>query len=190
VLPGYGAGDGSTAVLRAYLRWLGYRPRGWGLGRNHGGVRTLLPQILTALDRTVDEMGGPVALIGWSMGGYLAREVARDRPDAVRQVITLGSPVVGGPKYTVTARRYQRRGYDLDEIEAQVKERTATPLQVPVLAIYSKSDAVVAWQACIDHDHALTHHVEVRSTHLGLGFSPRVYRLLARGLSSAGRSLS
>ena len=88
----------------------------------------------------------------------------------------------------MTARRYRRRGYDLDEIEAQVKARTATPLQVPVLAIYSKSDAVVAWRACIDHDHARTRHVEVRSTHLGLGFSPRVYRLVARGLSSGEAS--
>jgi pimeloyl-ACP methyl ester carboxylesterase len=91
-----------------------------------------------------------VRLIGWSLGGYLAREAARDCPDLVHQVITLRSPVVGGPKYTLVAEAYRRRGIDLDEVEAQVEARNSVPLRTPVVAIYSRNDAVVEWEACID----------------------------------------
>ena len=183
VLPGFGTADGATAVLRAALRALGYDARGWGLGRNHGRVPRLLPRLVERVEASAEETGGPIALVGWSLGGYLAREVARERPDAVRLVITLGSPVVGGPKYTVTARRYTARGYDLDEIESQVEERAAMPLKVPVTAVYSKHDGVVSWQACIDRREACVEHVEVCSTHLGLGFSPDVLTIIVRRLA-------
>jgi len=124
--------------------------------------------------------GRGVRLVGWSLGGYLAREAARERPDAVERVITLGSPTVGGPKYTAVAEVYRRSGYDLDAIEAAVEARNRVPLQVPVTAIYSRSDAVVAWEACIDRVNPQVEHVEVHTTHLGLGFAPDVYRIIAQ----------
>jgi pimeloyl-ACP methyl ester carboxylesterase len=184
VLPGYGAGDVSTLLLRNYLRFLGYDARGWALGRNTGNVRGLLPRILDALDATAREAGAPVRMVGWSLGGYLAREAARERPDLVQQVITLGSPVIGGPKYTLAAESYRRRGLDLDEVERQVAARNAVPLRTPVVAIYSRADAVVAWEACIDEHCADVEHVEVSTTHLGLGFSPEVFVIIARRLKS------
>ncbi|HSQ12460.1 MAG TPA: alpha/beta hydrolase [Candidatus Deferrimicrobium sp.] len=98
VLPGYGAGDGSTMILKGYLRLLSYRARGWGLGRNHGPVGESLPRLLRRLGNLSRRSKQKVAIIGWSFGGYLARELARERPDLVRLVITLGTPVVGGPK--------------------------------------------------------------------------------------------
>jgi pimeloyl-ACP methyl ester carboxylesterase len=183
VLPGYGAGDASTAVLRAYLRSLGYRPQGWGLGRNHGEVPDLLPRVVERLEALAREEGGAIRLIGWSLGGYLAREAARERPRAAHQVITLGSPVVGGPKYTVVAGAYRRRGIDLDAIEAEVVARNRQPLETPVTAVYSRSDGVVAWQACIDHHSKNVEHVEVETTHLGLGFSPGVFQIIAERLA-------
>jgi pimeloyl-ACP methyl ester carboxylesterase len=187
ILPGYGAGDGSTAILKIYLQLLGYRVRGWGLGRNHGAVAELLPRILKRLasfSRRSDHQ--PVAIIGWSLGGYLARELARERPDLVRQVITLGTPVVGGPKYTVVAESYRKRGIDIDAIAAEVEWRSnAAPLEVPVLAIYSRADAVVAWQACIDRQTRTVEHVEVSTTHLGFGFSADVYKVIAGALAAA-----
>jgi esterase/lipase len=188
VLPGYGAGDASTSILRTYLRLLGYRARGWGLGRNRGDVEALLPRVADRVDRISRSEGGPVALIGWSLGGVLAREAARECPRAVRQVITLGSPVVGGPKYTAVAEVYRRRGVDLDEIEARVAERNREPLQSPVTAIYSRSDGVVAWRACIDPYPNDVEHVEVETSHLGLGFSTEVYEIIARHLSSRRKS--
>lgn len=181
VLPGYGAGDASTAVLRSTLRWLGYRASGWGLGRNTGAVPELMPRVLRRVEAAA--AGGPVGLVGWSLGGYLAREAARDRPDLVRRVVTLGSPVVGGPKYTAVAEMYRRRGVDLDAVEAEVEARSARALTTPVTAIYSRSDGVVAWRACIDHHSPNVDHVEVATTHLGLGFSADVVAAIAHGLA-------
>jgi len=186
VLPGYGANDASTAMLRAYVRYLGYAPHGWGLGRNNGQVPELLEPVIERIAALARNAGRPVELIGWSLGGYIAREAAREQPESVHQVITLGSPVVGGPKYTAVARTYRRRGFDLDAIEAEVAARYERPLSRPVTAIYSRTDSVVAWQACIDHQSPRVDHLEVETTHLGLGFSPEVYRIIARRLAREG----
>jgi len=180
ILPGYGAGDGSTAMLKVYLRLLGYRARGWGLGRNIGAVTELLPRVLKRLGSFSRRANQKVTIIGWSFGGYLARELARERPDLVRQVITLGTPVIGGPKYTVVAASYRKRGIDIEAIAAEVELRNQLAvLEIPVVAIYSRTDAVVAWEACIDRETPNVEHVEVKSTHFGFGFSPEVYKIIA-----------
>jgi pimeloyl-ACP methyl ester carboxylesterase len=186
VLPGYSASDASTFLLRSYLRLLGYSVFGWGLGRNTGDVPALIPRVAQSVATLANQTGQRVRLIGWSLGGYLAREAARERPRAVERVVTLGSPVVGGPKYTVVGRYYARQGYDLDEIEAEVAKRDRTPLEIPVTAVYSRADGVVAWRACIDSTNAGVEHVEVTTTHLGLGFSPEVYRIVAERLAVRG----
>jgi len=183
VLPGYGAGDGSTAILKTYLRLLGYRVSGWHLGRSSGNVPDLLPRVLRRILYMSRKSQQPVRVIGWSFGGYLAREAARERPEAIHQVITLGTPVVGGPKYTVAARAFHRRGVDLDAMAAEIESRNKILLQTPVTAIYSRADAFVAWQACIDRNGANVEHVEVRTTHMGLGFSPVVYKIIAQRLA-------
>lgn len=183
VLPGYGGSDASTFVLVQYLRFLGYEARGWKLGRNHGRVQKLVPRVMRRLEQIAQKSKQPVRFVGWSLGGYIAREVARERPDLVDQVITLGTPVVGGPKYTMVAEAYRRQGVDLDEVEAAVAARYDNPLKVPVTAIYSRSDQVVAWQACIDHHSPSVDHIEVKTTHFGLGFAPEVYRIIADRLA-------
>ena len=183
ILPGYGAGEGSTAILRSYLRWMGYQVRGWGLGRNNGDVAELLPRILKRLISLSHKTGQDVRLIGWSLGGYLAREVARERPDLVHQIITLGTPVIGGPKYTVVARAYRRRGLDINALAAEVESRNQICLHTRVTAIYSRADAIVAWEACIDRDAINIEHVEVAASHLGFGFSPEVYKIIAQRLA-------
>jgi pimeloyl-ACP methyl ester carboxylesterase len=125
-----------------------------------------------------------VRLVGWSLGGALAREVAREQPQWVERVVTLGTPVVGGPKYTTVGALYRRRGVDVDAIEREAAARDAAlPIRVPVHAIYSRRDGVVAWQACIDRTSPDVEHVEVASTHTGLGFDARVYALIAERLA-------
>ena len=183
LLPGYGAGDGSTVILKSYLRLLGYKVRGWGLGRNSGDVPDLLPRVLKRISSFSRRTQQEVRLIGWSLGGYLAREAARERPDLIHRVITLGTPVVGGPKYTVVARRFHRRGIDIAAIEAEIELRNQISLRTPVTAIYSRADAVVAWEACIDHNGTDVEHVEVRTTHFGFGFSAEVYKIIAQRLA-------
>ena len=190
VVPGYGAGDGSTMVLKGYLRLLGYRARGWGLGKNHGAASDSLPRLLRRLGNLSRRSKQKVAIIGWSFGGYLARELARERPELVRLVITLGTPVVGGPKYTAAAKSYRKRGIDIEAIAAEVEQRNRIAnLEVPVVAFYSREDGLVAWQACIDRQTPDIEHVEVSTTHLGFGFSPEVFKIIAQQLAKvAGQS--
>lgn len=184
LFPAHGMGDGSTVILKAYLRLIGYRARGLGLGRNMGAIADLLPRVLKRLASFARRSNQKVTLIGWSFGGYIAREIARERPDLVRQVITLGTPVIGGPKYTAVAEMYRRRGMDIEAIAAEVEWRNQVALlEMPVVAIYSRADAVVAWEACIDRETPHVEHVEVRTTHLGFGFSPEVYKIIARKLA-------
>ena len=185
-LPGYTASDSSTRSLRRFFRRLGYDARGWGLGRNTGNVAKHAPQVATMVAGLHAAGGRRVSLVGWSMGGVVAREVALLHPDKVRRVITMGSPITGGPKYTAFADQLASGGVNLDAIEAHIhrQQRASPPLRVPVTAIFSRRDGVVAWQACIDQINPAVEHVEVESSHLGLGFDPEVYRLIARRLAA------
>jgi pimeloyl-ACP methyl ester carboxylesterase len=180
LLPGFGAGDRSMRVLGSYLRGCGHDVHDWGLGRNTGRA----PELLTAMDvrlQTLHQQARRrVVLVGWSLGGYLARELARNQPLAVRKVITMGSPVIGGPRFTAVAAWYKTRGYDLVSMEREIAQRYDVPLKVPVAAVYSKRDGVVAWQACIDHWSPQVRHIEVSETHLGLGFAPQVMSIVAQ----------
>jgi len=185
VLPGFGADDRSTWPLRQFLKRLEHDAQGWQLGLNRGQVPDAIEIVGTRVAETAQRLGRPVSLVGWSLGGYIAREVARDHPGSVRRVVTFGSPVIGGPKYTTVGGLISRQGWDLEEVAAIVEERKQRPLRVPVTAIFSRRDGVVAWQACIDPEgDAPIEHVEVAATHLGLGFSAEVYRLVARALSA------
>lgn len=184
LFPGYSGDDASTLALRLVLRSLGHDARGWGIGRNVGDVPTRIEQVAELVARKADALGEPVSLVGWSLGGYLAREAAREQPEAVRRVVTLGSPIAGGPKYTQLASLYRLQGMDLDEIETEVARREAVPLRVPVTALYSRLDGVVHWRACFDDREAVTENVEVRTTHLGFGFSTEVFGIVADRLAA------
>jgi pimeloyl-ACP methyl ester carboxylesterase len=184
VLPGFGAGDRSTVALRLFLNALGYRAEGWGMGINRGNVEALMPKVASRVAARSAAAGEPIHLLGWSLGGVLARESARDLPECVRSVITLGTPVVGGPRYTAAARFYAAKGFDFDTIERQIADRQQVPIRVPVTSFYSKSDGIVAWRAAIDPSDNPVQHIEVTDSHLGMGFSNRVYRLVAERLAA------
>lgn len=179
LLPGFGASPRSMRVMEGALRRAGHRARDWGLGINTGEVKKLRAGLADVVDSELAAHGEPVVLVGWSLGGYIAREYAREHPAQVRKVVTLGSPVVGGPRYTATARWYRSQGHDLDEVERMIAARYATPLKVPVTAIYSRRDGIVAWRACIDEWSPNVRHVEVGETHLGLVFAPKVIAMVA-----------
>ncbi|MEM9385682.1 MAG: alpha/beta fold hydrolase [Pseudomonadota bacterium] len=201
-VPGFGADDRFLAPLRHYLHRHGYDAIGWGLGRNlagvdmrhaledisnawpieprepyrgEGGVPYLCERFIETLREQHATHGRPLTLVGWSLGGYIAREAARDLPQIVEQVITLGAPTVGGPKYTMAASFFTRRGMDLDWIEAVVERRERQPIQQPITAIYSRSDGIVQWQASLDGHSPNVRHVQIASAHLGLIFNPRVW---------------
>ncbi len=183
LFPGFRAGDASTAALRRYLSGLGYDARGWGLGRNTGRVPALLGRATAAAARDAAASGQRLHLIGWSLGGVIARELARDRPDLVAQVITFGSPIVGGPRYTALAHMFGPER--IAAIEAGIRDRSATPITVPVTAIHSRRDGIAGWTACIDDLTPGAENLEVRSTHIGMGIDPDVWEIIAQRLAAA-----
>lgn len=182
-IPGWRAPESSMAPLRAYLRRLGHDARTWGLGTNMGDPRGDAERMTESIRRLAIETARPVAMVGWSLGGVIAREVAREIPEHVEQVITFGTPIVGGPVHTVAARSYSQE--DRDEIERVVAEVNAgSSIDVPLTVIFSRRDGIVAWEASIDDWSPRARHVEVKSTHLGLGIDPDVWLLVAEALAS------
>lgn len=151
--------------------------------RGEGGVPYLCDLATKKISQRASELDNQVILLGWSLGGYIAREVARDLPNQVAHVITLGAPVIGGPKYTAAARYFNKKGFDLDWIESESRKRDQKPIQQVITAIYSKSDAIVDWRAMIDKVNPNVLHICVNSAHLGMGFSPNVWDLILRALA-------
>ena len=188
VFPGMGVGDWSTRTLRRYLRRHGFDARGWGLGRNPPDAAATLGRLLPRLEALVVATGAPVAIVGWSLGGILARELARLRPDLVRRVVTLGSPVVGGLRHTAIAGFYRLQGWDLEEVDRLVTDANRTPLRVPVTAIWSRRDGIVAWQACVDDVTDGAENLEAASCHWALGLDPEVLAALPQRLRAISSS--
>ncbi len=167
-------------LIRRWLGWLGYDARPWGLGTNVGKPERDVETLVTRLQETHVER--QVALVGWSLGGLVAREVARALPERVSRVITYGTPVIGGPTYTLGASAYGPE--QCERIEALATRLDAeNPIQVPITAIYTRRDGVVDWRACIDRSSPDVEHVEVRATHLSLGIDPDVWWAIATALA-------
>lgn len=150
--------------------------------KGEGGVPYLCDQATAQVRRRAKELNSKVILIGWSLGGYLAREVARDLPTEVAQVITMGAPVIGGPKYTTASTLFKARGFDLDWIERESEKRLARPIEQPITAILSHSDAVVDWRAAVDKTNPNVEHIKVNAPHLGMGFRRQIWRLVVHAL--------
>jgi pimeloyl-ACP methyl ester carboxylesterase len=182
VFPGFGAGDPSTLALRRYLLSRGYDARGWGLGRNTGDAHVLTERALERLAAFAAADGRRVHLLGWSLGGLIAREAARERPDLVTQVVTFGTPVVGGPRHTSLARWYDEGR--IAEIERTIAVRDTVPIRVPLTAIHSRRDGVVHWRACLDTVTEGAENLEVGSTHLGMGIDPDVWEIVLDRLAA------
>jgi pimeloyl-ACP methyl ester carboxylesterase len=177
VLPGFTAGDASTVPLRLALRSHGYWVHGWRLGRNVGPTERIVSGMRERLDELADRHGRTVTLVGWSLGGIYARLLARERPDAVRQVISLGSPyrMVEGDRSAVqgTWKRYEHL-HVADLGLTNLHEHHRPPLQVPATSIYSRTDGVASWHTCIDEVRPRAENIEVRGSHVGLGVNPAV----------------
>ena len=181
-LPGWRAPEHSTAPIRTFLGRLGHNARSWGMGVNGGDVEATGEAFLDHLEHRVEQSGRSANLVGWSLGGVVARECARRRPDLVHRVVTFGSPAIGGPTHTVGSSTYGPQ--ECARIHALQDELDRTdPIRVPITAIYSRNDGVVNWRACIDRYSQQVDHVEVRSSHVGLGIDPDVWRAAAMALA-------
>src|SRR6185369_1913287 len=173
VFPGMGASDITTLPLRRYLRRLGYLTQAWGQGLNFGPRPGVIVRAADDLRRLADAHSQPVSLVGWSLGGIYARELAKMHPEQTRCVVTLGTPFSGHPKSTNVWRIYEllaRSKVGDPVVMAQIR----TPPPVPTTSIYSRSDGVVAWRSCINAPGPLTENIEVPASHLGMGANPLV----------------
>lgn len=186
VLPGLGTNDLSTVVLRQFLKDLGYTPYGWKLGINRGYKPHYEEKLLVNARKLYLRHHKPVKLIGWSMGGIYARELAKMDHTAVSQVITMGSPFSGGKTQKTNVNTLYRilNGQKIRNTHDSRALYLPQAPPVPSTAIYSKTDGVVSWQYCIEYgEDEHLESIEVKGSHLGLGFNSMVYMILADRLA-------
>ncbi len=183
VFPGLSASDASTVPLRRYLGSLGHDTEGWNQGFNFGPRAGVLERAKRDVRQACEATGRKVSLVGWSLGGVYARELAKELPECVRCVITLGTPFSGHPKSTNAWRLYElTSGRDIDREHAQFDLPQAPP--VPTSSIYSRTDGVVAWQGSIQrHDHPAVENIEVVASHFGIGLNPSAWFAVADRLA-------
>jgi pimeloyl-ACP methyl ester carboxylesterase len=183
VIPAFLVGDGSTRPLRGVLARCGVRPQGWGLGINWGPT----PRLLAGLRRRLGEIrqqegGAPVALVGISMGGLLARDLAHDRPGDVACVVTLASPFrlptasSIEPLLRLAARRWA------PELRPG---RLGLAPPVPTTAVYTRQDGIVAWRSCVPERDGACAAIEVGGAHATICRNPEAQRAVVRALASA-----
>lgn len=173
VLPGFLASDRTTLGLQRALAAAGYRVTGWGMGLNRGARADSIERIVGRLEAYA--AGTPVLLVGWSLGGLFAREVAKARPDLVARVVTLGSPFSGDLRANNVWRLYELvAGHSLDTLPIEADLAAKPP--VPTLAIWSRRDGVVAPLSARGREGESDRQVELDSTHMGFATSARSFR--------------
>jgi hypothetical protein len=181
VYPGLGGGALTTTHLRHQLRDSGFTPYDWGLGVNtgpEGHLDAWMPSLVARVHELQALHGKKVSLVGWSLGGVYAREVAKLCPQAVRQVVTLGTPfgAMGDANHAGTI--YRLFGGDTSQLTPELQARLRERPPVPTTSVYSKSDGVVCWQGCLQAEGDRVQNVEVNASHLGMGTHPEVLRIV------------
>ena len=185
LVPGYMTSELSMRPLKLFLNKIGHNAHDWELGRNRGNVRQDVERVSLILSELYEHYEQPVSLVGWSLGGVISRELARLHPEKVKQVITMGTPISGGPKYTFFGNNFKRNdNLDIDQIEREIHERNLLGITQPITSIYSKSDGIVGWKASLDRYNPQADNIEVFSSHLGLGINGKVWRIIADKLAS------
>ena len=183
VLPGLLADDASTRALRGFLNTHGYRAHGWKQGRNYGLRGGLEDQMRARLEELFERHGRRrISLVGWSLGGLYARALAKGAPDRVRCVISLGSPFAGSPRSTNAWRAYEwANGSKVADKLLPAGLAEVPP--VPTTSIFSRTDGICAWQACLNAEGPLLENIEIDGSHCGLGHHPAVVYAIADRLA-------
>ncbi len=187
LLPGLFNSDRSMAIMARYLRALGHDPHGWGLGRNFGqrSIGADGDALFARIDALAQAKGRPVALVGVSMGGIMARLAAHRRPGLVEQVVTVASPYAGPARSTRVWRVYEWiSGESVDDPAVlALAEEVRRPLPVPATAIWSASDGLVNGHGCHVPGEPGCRAIEVTSSHYGVQTRLTVLRAVAAALA-------
>jgi dienelactone hydrolase len=185
-LPGFLASDLSMAPMRRYLRELGYDSHAWEMGRNIGGVSRMRAALRDRLAEVHAATGRKVSIVGWSLGGVYARDLALRAPDMVRSVVTLGSPFANDIRATNATRLYEALSGEGVEDDPELRKAIAGDLPVPVTSIYSRTDGIVNWHTCLLRPSDTAENIEVHlASHVGLGVNPAALWAVADRLSQA-----
>jgi pimeloyl-ACP methyl ester carboxylesterase len=182
VVPSFLRGDGHTASLRRFLRGCGYAVYGWGLGTNLGPTATALDGVERLFNEIHARHGRKVTLIGHSLGGVIARELAKQKPEQVRQLILLASPIrlpTASPLEPVY--KMLSRWHRIDA--AASIDQLNTPPAVPVTALYTKRDGIVAWESCIEFEGGERESIAIRSPHGTMVRNAAAWRIIAERLA-------
>src|SRR5712675_1054994 len=169
-LPGFLASDLSMAPMRRYLKELGYETYAWKMGRNVGGVSRMRAALRDRLAEIHTATGRKVSIVGWSLGGIYARDLALRAPEMVRYVVTLGSPFANDVRATNATRLYEALSGEAVDNDPELRKAIAGDLPVPTSSIYSRSDGIVNWRTCLLHPSDTAENIEVHlASHIGLG---------------------
>lgn len=183
VIPGFGAGDITTVLLRRYLSKQGYKACGWGLGVNQGTSPKIKEQLQTKIKQLHQQTGQKVSIIGWSLGGVFARELGRHQQEDIHSVITLGTPFTGNPYGNhLFQLSLALSGKTFTQKDAEAFDRRAEPPPVKTIAIHSRMDGVVSWQCSLEKETDHTRNISVATSHFGYPFNPKVFAVLAEAL--------
>jgi len=187
IFPGLASDQNSTAPLKDFCSRLGYTTYDWGLGINtgpKGDVDAWIGSLASHVRDLTSAHEEQISLIGWSLGGICAREVAKKLQGRVRQVITLGTPFRGTAEQNDLTWIHGPAGGHRPEVNKELMVRLSRAPNVPTISIFSRSDGVVDWQACThDGKQEGTEDIEVDGSHLGLGWNPEVLSIIADRLS-------
>jgi pimeloyl-ACP methyl ester carboxylesterase len=172
-LPGFLASDLSMAPLRRYLAELGYDAHAWRMGRNVRGVAKMRTALRDRLAQIHADTGRKVSIVGWSLGGVYARDLALQAPEMVRNVVTLGSPFANDIRATNATRLYEALSGETVGGNPELEQAIAGDLPVPATSIFSKSDGIVNWRTCLLRPSATSENIEVYfASHVGIGVNP------------------
>src|SRR6201998_1576281 len=185
-LPGFLASDLSMAPMRRYLRELGYDTYAWKMGRNIGGVCRTRAALRDRLAEIHANTGRQVSIVGWSLGGVYARDLALHAPDQVRCVVTLGCPFANDVRATNATRLYEALSGETVGEDSELRKAIAGDLPVPATSIYSRTDGVVNWRTCLQRPSDTAENIEVRlASHVGLGVNAAALWAVADRLAQA-----
>jgi pimeloyl-ACP methyl ester carboxylesterase len=183
VFPGFMTSEVSTRQMRSLLKHLGYDVRDWGMGRNVRFNAEVEEAMRAMVAKTAKEVGAKVSLVGWSLGGVFAREIARAMPENVRSVITLGSPITGARHAALARPIFELlNGRPDPDLEARIDDMHVAP-PVPTTVVYSKTDGIVHWHGALQEEGDQAENIRVPASHLGMGSNPLVMNILADRLS-------
>ncbi len=182
VYPPFLGNDLGSQPLRLLLRQLGHDAQGWGQGVNLGPRPAVLDEALAHLQALYRQSGAKLSLVGWSLGGVFARELAKRAPGAVRGVVTLGSPFAQSPHSAGLRKLFTAlSGKPSDDAARYAALRVPPP--VPTTSIYSRSDAIVGWPCSVAEPGPQVENIEVEASHAGLGLNPMALYALADRLA-------